>query len=82
MTILSSPVHHSKAFSPISVIPSGKITDFSVLLGGFILGPIYGMFIAIIVPPMKEDKSIIIAVIGAVLLSCGFYFLPYLILSA
>ena len=39
---------------------------------------IYGMFIAIIVPPMKEDKSIIFAVSGAIILSCGFYFLPYL----
>ena len=39
---------------------------------------IYGMFIAIIVPPMKDDKTIILAVVIASLLSCGFYFLPYL----
>ena len=39
---------------------------------------IYGMFIAIIVPPMKEDKTIIVAVVIATLLSCGFYFIPYL----
>ena len=39
---------------------------------------IYGMFIAIIVPPMKEDKTIIVAVVIAIILSCSFYFLPYL----
>ena len=54
----------------------GNVLPNSIMLA---LGlAIYGMFIAIIVPPMKEDKSIIVAVIGAVLLSCGFYFLPYL----
>ena len=39
---------------------------------------IYGMFIAIIVPPMKEDKTIIVAVILSILFSCSFYYLPYL----
>ena len=39
---------------------------------------IYGMFIAIIVPPMKEDKSIIVAVVISILFSCSFYYIPYL----
>lgn len=39
---------------------------------------IYGMFIAIIVPPMKEDKTIIVAVILSILFSCSFYYIPYL----
>ena len=39
---------------------------------------IYGMFIAIIVPPMKDDRNIIVAVVLASLISCGFYFIPYL----
>ena len=39
---------------------------------------LYGMFIAIIVPPMKEDKSIIVAVVIAILFSCSFYYIPYL----
>ena len=39
---------------------------------------IYGMFIAIIVPPMKEDKSIIVAVIASIILSFCFFYLPYL----
>lgn len=39
---------------------------------------IYGMFIAIIVPPMKEDKPIIVAVIASIILSCCFFYLPYL----
>lgn len=39
---------------------------------------IYGMFIAIIVPPMKEDKTIIVAVVISILFSCSFYYIPYL----
>ena len=39
---------------------------------------IYGMFIAIIVPPMKEDKTIIVAVLISILFSCSFYYIPYL----
>jgi predicted branched-subunit amino acid permease len=39
---------------------------------------IYGMFIAIIVPPAKEDLSILLCVLIAVALSCAFYFAPYL----
>lgn len=48
-----------------------------VLMGAFSIA-IYGMFIAIIVPPMKEDKSIIVAVVIAILFSCSFYYIPYL----
>lgn len=39
---------------------------------------IYGMFIAIISPPLKEEKAIRIGVISAALLNCLFTFLPYL----
>ncbi len=39
---------------------------------------IYGMFIAIIVPPMKQEKTIILAVVISIVLSCMFYYLPYL----
>ena len=54
----------------------GGILPESVMLA---LGlAIYGMFIAIIVPPMKEDKTIIVAVILSILFSCSFYYLPYL----
>ena len=54
----------------------GNILPESVMIALSIA--IYGMFIAIIVPPMKEDKTIILAVVIASLLSFGFYFLPYL----
>ena len=54
----------------------GGILPESVMLA---LGlAIYGMFIAIIVPPMKDDKSIIVAVAIAILFSCCFYYTPYL----
>lgn len=61
-------------------------TFIGAILGGILpesvmiaLGlAIYGMFIAIIVPPMKEDKTIIIAVIISILFSCAFYYIPYL----
>lgn len=37
---------------------------------------IYGMFLAIIIPPAKKDKSISIVILIAVILSCGLYWLP------
>lgn len=61
-------------------------TFVGALLGGILpesvmiaLGlAIYGMFVAIIVPPMKEDKTIIVAVVISILFSFSFYYIPYL----
>ena len=39
---------------------------------------IYGMFVAIVVPEMKENSKTMMAVILAIVLSCAFYFLPIL----
>lgn len=39
---------------------------------------IYGMFIAIILPPAKEDLSVLVCIVIAVALSCAFYFVPFL----
>lgn len=39
---------------------------------------IYGMFIAVIVPPAKEDRGVLVAVIIAVAISCAIAFLPFL----
>ena len=39
---------------------------------------LYGMFIAIIIPEAKKEKSVLITVISAMLLSCGFYYLPFI----
>lgn len=39
---------------------------------------IYGMFIAIIAPVARGSKEMLAAVIIAVVLSCGFYYLPFL----
>lgn len=54
----------------------GSILPESVMLALNIA--IYGMFIAIIVPPMIEDKTIIISVLIAALISCLLTFVPYL----
>lgn len=54
----------------------GSILPESVMLALNIA--IYGMFIAIIVPPMLEDKTIIISVLIAALISCILTFVPYL----
>lgn len=54
----------------------GSILPESVMLALNIA--IYGMFIAIIVPPMIEDKTIIISVLMAALISCILTFVPYL----
>lgn len=39
---------------------------------------IYGMFIAIIIPPSKKDKAVRTAVILASLMSCAMYYVPAL----
>ena len=39
---------------------------------------IYGMFLAIIIPPAKKSRSIFIVIIIASLLHCAFYYLPVL----
>lgn len=39
---------------------------------------LYGMFIAIIVPPAREQKSVMFAVILAIAASCAFAYLPVL----
>ena len=39
---------------------------------------IYGMFVAIVVPPAKEEKSVLATVIAALVLSCLFKWLPVL----
>ena len=39
---------------------------------------IYGMFIAIVIPEMKASRPTAICVCIAVVLSCAFYFLPFL----
>ena len=39
---------------------------------------IYGMFIAIVVPPAKENKSVLFCVALAAALSCAFHFIPFL----
>ncbi len=54
----------------------GNILPESIMLA---LGlAIYGMFIAIIVPPMKEEKPILAAVLIASLFSCCFFYIPFL----
>lgn len=39
---------------------------------------LYGMFIAIIVPPARENKSVLFAVLLAIAASCAFTYLPVL----
>lgn len=39
---------------------------------------IYGMFIAIIIPKTKKEKSVLCVVISAMIMSCMMYYLPYL----
>ena len=54
----------------------------STLLLGTVISALgvalYGMFIAIVVPPAKEHKEVRTVVLIALLLSCAFYYLPVL----
>ena len=53
-----------------SVLPGAIQAALGVML--------YGMFIAIVVPPAKKEKEILIAVVLALVLSCLFAWLPVL----
>lgn len=39
---------------------------------------IYSMFMAIIIPPSRDDKGVFVAVLMSSVLSCAFYFIPFL----
>ena len=51
-----------------SVLPLGIRTALGVML--------YGMFIAIVVPPARQERSVLITVILALVLSCLFTWVP------
>ena len=53
-----------------SVLPQNIRTALGVML--------YGMFIAIVVPPAKQDKSVLITAVLAMVLSCLFAWAPVL----
>lgn len=92
--IFGVSVCRNKALTPFysyglmsAAIPGWTIgTVLGVVSGNFLpkeityaLGiAIYGMFIAIIIPSSKKDKAVLGVVISVMLLSCVFYYLPYL----
>lgn len=39
---------------------------------------LYGMFIAIIIPPAKKERPVLLVVIAAIVLACSFYWIPCL----
>lgn len=53
-----------------SVLPASVRTALGVML--------YGMFIAIVVPPAREEKPVLITAILALVFSCAFRWLPVL----
>jgi len=53
-----------------NILPSGVVSALGIA--------IYGMFVAIVVPEMKENSKTALAVIFSIVLSCVFEFLPSL----
>lgn len=61
-------------------------TVLGVVSGDFLPGniisalgiAIYGMFVAIIIPQTKKEKSVLSVVISAMIMSCLMYYIPYL----
>ena len=48
------------------------------LISGALGIMLYGMFLAIIVPPARRERGVLVAVLSAVALSCLFRYLPFL----
>lgn len=53
-----------------NILPSVVITALAVA--------IYGMFVAIVVPPARDNKNVLYCVLLAIALSCIFAFVPFL----
>lgn len=53
-----------------NILPAGVVSALGIA--------IYGMFVAIVVPEMKENTKTALAVVLSIVLSCGFNFLPIL----
>lgn len=53
-----------------NILPAGVVSALGIA--------IYGMFVAIVVPEMKENIKTALAVILSIALSCAFEFLPFL----
>lgn len=53
-----------------SVLPANVVSALSVAL--------YGMFIAIIIPPARDNKIVLILIVVSMLLSCAFTYMPYI----
>ncbi len=51
-----------------SVLPLAVRTALGVML--------YGMFIAIVVPPARQERAVLAAALLALIFSCGFHWLP------
>lgn len=53
-----------------NMLPAGIVSALSVGL--------YGMFLAIVIPPAKERKALLVIVIISMLSSCAFTYIPFL----
>ena len=59
----------------LGALAGGILPD--ILLSAFGIA-LYGMFIAIVIPPCRSSKAVATVVLSAIALSCLFYYTPYL----
>ncbi len=80
---ISAKYFYGLALAPYIGWTAGTL--LGALLGNFLptfissaLGiALYSMFIAIIVPPAKKERGVLVAVFLSAILSCALYFIPY-----
>ena len=77
---LGSPVdpHLSPGQQPLDLVASLAGQLLPALISGALGIMLYGMFLAIIVPPARRERGVLVAVLSAVALSCLFRYLPFL----
>lgn len=80
-----SPYYHYGAMSV--AIPGWTLGTLFGAISGKLLPPmvlsalgiaIYGMFLAIIIPPGKKERAVLFVIIAAMAMSAAFYYLPVL----
>ncbi len=87
-SIQKNPLRPSFMYGAMSVaIPGWVLGTWVGAMAGSILPAyllsalgvaIYGMFLAIIIPPARENRTVFYVVCGAMILSCLFYYAPLL----
>ena len=71
-------MRNSKKKNYCLIAALASLVAFSTMAASVMSLAIYGMFVAIVVPEMKKSRAVVFVVLLALVLSCMFYYVPFL----